>query len=220
MADETKSAIGIMAYIKAWIIGNRVFMTALRRGEDGRASVPADENFGDYFTWCFELGLSLKPLGDQLGPAARTMIVAWALAELKRFLEDLAKGGKLALVALAALLLLPASGLAAAGDTVSAVVTPALEATSSSGGLAGILSQATEVMNWAVVNQGLIIGFITALVAIYAALQKIHRGRNRAALDAFTGEIPAEQAEQILAGLTPAIRSKAAASLARSKTIK
>lgn len=81
-----KGAINLLALCKAWIKGNGLFMAAIRKGD--AVTAPADPDFGDYYAWCVELGIGLKPMWDAFGPAARAAIAGWALAELKRWLSE------------------------------------------------------------------------------------------------------------------------------------
>ena len=218
VTDTTKPALGLLAIIRAWIKGNGIFMAALRKGEEARAGLPVDDpSFGDYYVWCLELGLSLKPITDQFGAPARALIVAWALAELKRFLDDLARGGKTLLLALVVALWFAGPALAqevipAAGET-ALVSAPAA-------GLDGVLDQVQAVMAWVVVNQTLVVGFIGALAAIYAGLQRVHRRRNRDALDGFTEAAPAEMVGNVINQLSGPARLKAELSVARTKKVK
>lgn len=75
-------------YLKAWFKANELFMLALRGVDTAREEIPADHEFAEYWGWAFELGVQLRPTWQGLEAGARAAIIAWVMAELKRWLES------------------------------------------------------------------------------------------------------------------------------------
>lgn len=229
MADEKQvlTVLRFKALFSAWLTACRYFMLAVRKGEEARPTV--DGEFAEYWLWSFELGLQAKPTLDATNAAARAVIVAWVVAELKKFLEDLAKnGGKVGaifLVALAGLILAgPAVAGTKPGDTAAVIVDAGAT------GLTSTLAMVKEVMQWITDNQALVIAFALAVAGIYGAITQ-RRGRTaaeqglvgmvqsveslRAEVDAVSGKAHETPAER-LAELTRIWKQGAPARAARA----
>jgi len=88
MADN-KAALEFLAQvkesIKVWFRGNAVFLMALKKGEDSSILKPDDPLFVQS---CYQAGILLKPIMDEVGPAAAAMIISWVLAELKEIFKQ------------------------------------------------------------------------------------------------------------------------------------
>jgi hypothetical protein len=206
--ENNKGALWLLSCIKALITGSRVYMTTLRLGEEARPTVPTDGEFAAYYAWCFEQALAIKPLLDKFGPAASAMVVSWGLQALNKYLEDLAKAGKLAIFLLALLAGMLVAAPAVAADPVAPVA------------VGSYLDYATQIMTWVVNNQGLVMGFLMALAAIWGGAQKLQRQRNRDAMDGVVQVTPTETVTAVAETLLPAARQKLLQSLIRTKRVK